>query len=124
MTSKSGFKIENPFVLLFAIFYIVAGIAQIGYFTIEISAAPPHLPILGIFSLVTAYSLFKLKKWSIFLVASLFATGVAFGATTLNASIIVQTFGGALQFHLALIIYIIMVSVAFIYFLLKRSNFN
>ncbi len=120
----SGFKIENPFVLLFAVFYLVAGIAQLGYFAIEISTAPPHLPILGIFSLVTAYSLFKLKKWSIFLVASLFATGVTFGATTLNASIMVQTFEAALLFHLALIVYIIMVSVAFIYFLLKRSNFN
>ena len=124
MTSKSGFKIENPIVLLFSIFYIVVGIAQIGYFAIESSAAPPHIPVLGVFSLITAYSIFKMKKWSVFLVVGLFFTGITFGATTLNTSIIVQTFGGALLFHLALIAYMIMLAIAVIYILAKRGNFN
>ena len=124
MTSKLGSKIENPIVLLFSIFYIVVGIAQIGYFAIESSAAPPHIPVLGVFSLITAYSIFKMKKWSVFLVVGLFFTGITFGATTLNTSIIVQTFGGALLFHLALIAYMIMLAIAVIYILAKRGNFN
>ena len=124
MTSKSGFKIENPTVLLFSIFYIAVGIAQVGYFAIESSAAPPHIPVLGIFSLITAYSIFKMKKWSVFLVVGLFFTGVTFGAITLNTSIIVQTFGGALLFHLALIAYMIMLAIAVIYIVAKRGNLN
>ena len=124
MTSKLGSKIENPIVLLFSIFYIAVGIAQIGYFAVESSAAPPHIAVLGIFSLITAYSIFKMKKWSVFLVVGLFFTGITFGATTLNTSIIVQTFGGALLFHLALIAYMIMLAIAVIYILAKRGNFN
>ena len=124
MTAKLGTKIENPIVLLLAIFYIAAGIAQIGYFAIESSAAPPHIVILGIFSLITAYTLFTMKKWTLFLVAGLFFTGITFAATTLNTSLIVQTFGGALLFHLALIAYMIMLAIALIYIIAKRSDFN
>ena len=72
MTSKSGSKIENPTVLLFSIFYIAVGIAEVGYFAIENFVAPPHIPVLGILSLIAAYSLFKMKRWSVPLVIGLF----------------------------------------------------
>jgi len=123
MTSKSS-KIENPDVLLFSIFYIAVGIAEVGYFVIENFAAPPHIPVLGILSLVTAYSLFKMKRWSVPLVVGLFVTGITFGATTLANSIAVQTFGGALLFHLALIAYMIILLIASGYIVVKRENFN
>jgi len=123
MTSKSS-KIENPDVLLFSIFYIAVGIAEVGYFVIENFAAPPHIPVLGILSLVTAYSLFKMKRWSVPLVVGLFVTGITFGATTLANSIAVQTFGGALLFHLALIAYMIILLIASGYIVAKRENFN
>jgi len=124
MASKSGSKIENPAVLLFSIFYIAVGIAEVGYFAIENFAAPPHIPVLGILSLITAYSLFKMKRWSVPLVVGLFFTGITFGATTLANSIAVQTFGGALPFHTALIAYMIILLLAFIYTVAKRENFN
>ena len=116
-----GFNTENPNMLLVSIFYIVVGIMEVGYFAIEISAAPPHIAILGIVSLVTAYTIFKTNKWSVLLTAALFVTGITFAATTLNASIITQTFGGAILFHLALIAYIILQTLAFIYILKRRE---
>jgi hypothetical protein len=123
MTTKSGSKIENPAVLLFSIFYIAVGIAEVGYFAIE-NAAPPHIPVLGILSLITAYSLFKMKRWAVPLVVGLFVTGITFGATTLYHSIAVQTFGGALLFHLALIAYMVILLIASGYMVAKRENFN
>jgi hypothetical protein len=124
MTSKLGSKIENPAVLLFSIFYIAVGIAEVGYFAIENFAAPPHIPVLGILSLITAYSLFKMKRLSVPLVVGLFVTGITFAATTLANSIALQTFGGAMLFHTALIAYMIILLLAFIYTLAKRENFN
>ena len=124
MTSNSSSKIKNPAVLLFSVFYIAVGIAEVGYFVIENFAAPPHIPVLGILSLVTAYSLFKMKRWSVPLVVGLFVTGITFGATTLANSIAVQTFGGALLFHLALIAYMIILLIASGYIVAKRENFN
>jgi hypothetical protein len=124
MTTKSGSKIENPAVLLFSIFYIAVGIAEVGYFAIENFAAPPHIPVLGILSLITAYSLFKMKRLSVPLVVGLFVTGITFASTTLANSIALQTFGGAMLFHTALIAYMIILLLAFIYTLAKRENFN
>jgi len=124
MASKSGSKIENPAVLLFSIFYIAVGIAEVAYFAIENFAAPPHIPVLGILSLITAYSLFKMKRWSVPLVVGLFFTGITFGATTLANSIAVQTFGGALLFHTALIAYMIILLIASGYIVARRENFN
>jgi hypothetical protein len=124
MTSKSGSKIKNPAVLLFSIFYIAVGIAEIGYFAIENFAAPPHIPVLGILSLITAYSLFKMKRWTVPFVVGLFFTGITFGATTLYNSIAVQTFGGAMLFHLALIAYMIILLIVSGYLVAKRESFS
>jgi hypothetical protein len=124
MTTKSGSKIKNPAVLLFSIFYIAVGIAEVAYFAIENFAAPPHIPVLGILSLITAYSLFKMKRWSVPLVVGLFFTGITFGATTLANSIAVQTFGGALLFHTALLAYMVILLIASGYIVVKRENFS
>ncbi len=124
MTSETSNKIENPTMLLISIFYIAVGIAEVGYFVIENFTAPPHIAVLGILSLITAYSIFKMKKWSVPLVVGLFVTGIAFGATTLSNSITLQTFGGAMLFHTALIAYMIILLIASIYIIAKRENFN
>ena len=124
MTSKSGSRIENPAVLLFSIFYIVVGIAEVGYFVIENFAAPPHIPILGVLSLLTAYALFKMKKWALPLVVGLFFVGITFGATTLLNSITLQTFGSAILFHMTLTAYMIILLVVSVYIVTKRESFS
>ena len=123
MTTEKS-KIENPTMFLFSIFYIAVGIAEVGYFAIENFAAPAHIPVLGILSLITAYSIFKMKKWALPIVVGLFVTGITFGATTLSDSITLQIFGGAMLFHIALIAYMLILLIASAYIVAKRENFN
>ena len=122
MTSEAGSKIENPLVLLFTIFYAAAGIIQIGYFAIASSNAPPHLPVLGILSLLTAFSLFKMYKWTVPLAAVMFITGITFAATTLSNSLALQEFGNAMLLNLALIIYMIALLIASLYVIAKQHT--
>ena len=124
MTSETSNKIENPTMLLTSIFYIAVGIAEVGYFAIENFTAPLHIPVLGILSLITAYSLLKMKRWSVPLVIGLFVTGITFGATTLSNSIALQTFEGAMLFHIALIAYMVILLIVSIYTVARRENFN
>jgi len=124
MTSETSNKIENPTMRLISIFYIAAGIAEVGYFALENFAAPPHIPVLGILSLITAYSIFKMKKWALPLVVGLFVVGITFGATTISNSIALQTFGGAMLFHIAMIAYMIILLIASVYIVARRENFN
>jgi hypothetical protein len=123
MTTEKS-KIENPTMLLFSIFYIAVGIAEVGYFAIENFAAPAHIPVLGILSLITAYSILKMKKWALPIVVGLFVTGITFGATTLSDSITLQTFGGAMLFHITLIAYMLILLIVSAYIVAKRENFN
>ncbi len=123
-SEKSTKMIKNPALRLIAIFYIAVGIILIGYFTIESSAAPLHLPILGILNIITTYSIFTMKKWTLPLVIGLFFLGLTFGATTLLNSIALQTFGGAILFNIALIAYMILLLIATIYLLTQRENLN
>jgi hypothetical protein len=124
MTSKSSSKIKNPAMLMFSVFYIAVGIVEVGYFAIENFAAPPHIPVLGILSLITAYTLFKMKKWTLPLVVGLFFVGITFGATTLSNSLALQTLGDAMLFHIALIAYMIILLIASVYIVAKRENFS
>jgi hypothetical protein len=124
MTSEKNSKIRNSTMLLFSIFYIAIGILEIGYFVIENLIAPVHIPILGILSLITAYFIFKMKKLALPLVVGLLVLGITFGITTLYNSIILQTFGGAILFHLVLIIYMIALLIISVFILTKRKKFN
>jgi hypothetical protein len=124
MTSKSSSKIKNPAVLLFSIFYAAVGIIEVGYFAIESSVAPLHIPVLGILSLITAYTVFKMKKWALPLVVGLFFVGITFGATTLSNSLELQTFGDAMLFHTALIAYMIILLIASVYIVARREKFE
>jgi len=124
MTSKSKFKVENPIVFLFSVFYIIAGAVEVFYMVIEKFAAPPHIGVLGLLSLITAYGLFKMRKWSVLLVIALFFLEVTFGAIALYNSVILQTFGGALLLNIALTVYMILLLIAFIYVVAKREKFQ
>ena len=124
MTSEKSTKIENSTMRLIAIFYIAVGIAEIGYFVIESFAAPIHIPVLGILSIITAYSLFTMKKLVLPLIIGLFFVGITFGAATLSNSVALQTFGGAMLFHIALIAYMILLLIASIYVVKQRENFS
>ncbi len=65
-----------------------------------------------------------MRKWSVLLVTALFFLGITFGATTLYNSVTLQTFEGALLLHTALIVYMIMLLIAFVYVVAKREEFE
>jgi len=123
MPLKSKLKIENPAVLLFSIFYAVVGIVFLFVFVIY-NLQFPHLGIIGVLSLIAAYGVFRMEKWAVWLVIALFFLGTTFGAITLYDSIVLQTFEGALLLHAALIAYLIMTIVTFMYVAAKRKNFE
>lgn len=124
MTTEESNKIENPIMRLMAILYIAMGIAQIGYFVVESATAPPHLLLLGLVSLITAYMIYVLKKWALPLVVGLFFVGLTFGATTLANSFALQAFAGGLLINIALIAYVIVLLIATVYIVTKRELFN
>ncbi len=126
MRLKPKFKIEKLGIVALSIFYAIAGGAEI--FLLYLSDFSLFtVGILGILSLITAYGLVKTKKWVPWLVAILLTLGITFGATTLHASILRQTFSPSLDvlsFHLTLIVYLLMMIVASIYVLAKREIFS
>ena len=124
MTSETNFKNKNITELLFPLFYIVVGIALVGYFVIESLAAPPHILVLGILSLITAYSVFKKEKWALPLVMGFFFTGITFGIITLANSVALQTFAGSMLFHIILIVYMVLLMSASVYIFIKREKFS
>jgi len=126
MPLKSKLKVEKPGVLAVSIFYVVVGGAEalvlaFSNFTLV------HVGPLAVLSLITAYGLIRMKRWSVLLTAILFFPAMTFGATTLYVSVIKQTFYPGLEvllFHLALIVYLILTFVAFIYVVAVRKNFK
>ena len=124
MTSGKLSEIGNQRLRILAILYIALGIAQIGYFSIENSTAPPNILILGILSIIVAYPILTQKKWSLPIIVGLFLVGITFGITTFFHSIVLQTFSGALLFHLTLIAYVIVMLISSIYIISQRENFN
>jgi hypothetical protein len=123
MTLKSRLKVENPAVLLFSAFYVIVGIVFLFIFAIY-DLRLLNLGIIGVLSLITAYGVFRMEKWAVWLVAALFFLGITFGTITLYDSIVLQTFEGALLFHVALIAYLILTVVALIYAAAKRKDFK
>jgi len=123
MTLKSKLKIENLGALVFSVFYVVVGVAEV--FVLAMSNFTVfHIGVLGLLNLFTAYGLFRMKRWSVPIVIALLFLGITFGATTLYYSVVLQTFEGALLFHVALIAYLLMTLVASTYVIWKREEFQ
>jgi len=123
---KSKLKVEKLGVVAFSLFHAVAGGAQ-AFILVLSNFTLVHVGFLAVLSLVTAYGLVRMRRWSVFLTAILFFLGITFGATTLYSSIMRQTFYpslGVLLFHLTIIAYLIMTTAAFIYVRAKRESFR
>ncbi len=126
MPLKSKLKVEKPGVLAVSVFYAVVGGAEalvlaFSNFTLV------HVGPLAVLSLITAYGLIRMKRWSVLLTVILFFPAMTFGATTLYVSVIKQTFYPGLEvllFHLALIVYLILAFIALIYVVAVRKNFK
>jgi len=74
-------KTFRPFQLASIAFYAVTGLILLAF--LPLTGYPPHLGFLGIFSLITAYSLFAKRGWAPWLVAILFIVNTAFSLDVL-----------------------------------------
>jgi len=126
MALKSKLKVESLGVAVFSIFYAIVGVAIISVLALS-NFTVPHMVVLAFLSLITAYGLFRMKKWAVLLTVILFFLGTAFSAPLLYHSIMVEPFFSSLEtslLNLTLIAYIIMLFVALLYVAAKRENFQ
>ena len=81
MQIASKLKMENIASLASTAFYGLAGLVLL--ILLPFSGFPPHVGLLGIVSLTTAYGIFMKRKWAIWLVAVLFFIVSTFSLFTL-----------------------------------------
>ncbi len=124
MTSR--FRVKRRDGLLLAIFYGVVGVLQLATLAL-LDIRMVWIGALAILSLITAYGLFMVRKWSVWLVIGLFFPQVVFGATTLYSSISLYSFPqevSLLLLDISLVLFITLSLVSFLYVAAKRKTFE
>ena len=126
MALKSKLKVESLGVAVFSIFYAIVGVVIISILVLS-NFTIPHAMVLAFLSLITAYGLFRMKKWAVLLTIILFFLGTAFSAPLLYHSIMVGPFFSSLEtslLNLTLIGYMIGLFAALLYVAASRENFQ
>ena len=122
----SWFKVKRRDALLLAIFYAVIGVAQIVILALTNFRLPTAGP-LAVLSLVAAYGLLTVKKWSVWLVIGLFFPQLAFGAWSLYASALRYSLyqeASFLLLNVLLVLFIVLSFISFVYVTAKRKTFQ
>jgi len=114
MSLKSKLKIENLGVFAALVFYAVAGI--ICFIVLSIANFPPHLGIIGVLSLLSAYGLFQKRFWTVWIVFMLFFIVTATAAVTLFSY-----FGKDLFLDISMLAYLILTWIFTAYVAIKRE---
>lgn len=96
---------ENKGMLLTSIFFIAAGIISLAI--LPLTLYPPHLAIIGILSLITAYGLLTKRSWSLYSVVILFLM-----ATTLALYTLYYLFAEDVIVNTTIIAYLILTWIA------------
>jgi hypothetical protein len=78
MSLGSKLGIESRGMAATLVFYLAVGIVFLAL--LPLTGFPPHVGILGIFSLITAYGVLKKRSWAIWLVIVLFLSATTFSA--------------------------------------------
>jgi len=124
MALKDKLKIESMPIFAFAVFYLLAAIWTLAILVVN-GVSMVQTAIIALLSLITAYGLYKMQKWSLWLVVALFFIGNTFGLVSLYWSIAIDGFAGStevLLLNLALIGYVIMTWLATIYIGAKKDK--
>jgi len=105
---------ENKGLLLASVFYLTAGILD--FAALFFSTYPPHLAIIGILSLATAYGLMQKRMWAFWLAIVMFLVTTTFAVYTLAYTL------GNLMLNLAMVAYLILTWIATVYVAMKRKT--
>jgi len=119
-------KVKRRDGLLLAVFYIVVGVSQLIVLALS-NFALFTSGILAVVSFVTAYGLFTVKNWSVWLVIGLFFPQLVFGVATLYDSLVIYTLYQEAVFmllNIALATFIVFSFVSFVYVAAKRKSFQ
>jgi len=79
MSLGSRLKIESKGMFVTFVFYAIVGIIFL-VLALPIVSFAPHLAIIGMFSLITAYGVLGKRVWTIWFVMILFFVGTTFSA--------------------------------------------
>jgi len=82
MSLRSKLKVESVGMFVAFVFYAVVGI--ICFVELPMTNFPPHIGIIGILSLITAYGLLKSRTWTLWVVIALLFIATTFSAYTLH----------------------------------------
>jgi hypothetical protein len=108
-------KTFKPFQLASIAFYAVTGLILLLF--LPLTGYPPHLGFLGIFSLITVYSLFAKRGWATWLVAILFIVNTAFAI-----DILFSIGFSNIMVALSILVYAVLTWIFTAYLLLKRKD--
>jgi len=115
MSLGSRLKIESKGMFTAFVFYAVVGITCFVVLATDLRWI--HIGIIGIFSLITAYGLFKKRVWTIWLVVMLFFIATVFSAYNLYYSL-----GKDLILGISMIAYLILTWIFTVYTAAKRKT--
>jgi len=122
----STLKIKRLDTLLLAVFYLVAGVANISMLVLSNFDFMPA-GAFAVLSFIAAYVLWTTKKWAVWIVTILFFPAATLSVATLYFSVRVYTFFPSIEillFHLALVFYAVLSFVSLIYVAAKRKTFQ
>ncbi|MEM3696823.1 MAG: hypothetical protein QXQ94_04870 [Candidatus Bathyarchaeia archaeon] len=117
MSIKSKLKMESVGIFLVLAFYAVVGV--ICFVVFPIANFPPHIGIMGVLNLITAYGLFKKRVWAVWLVVMLL-----FIATTFSAFMLYYYFGKDLALDIGMFAYLALTWISTAYVTAKRKVFE
>ena len=115
MSTRSRLQVENKGMLAMIVFYVAVGITFLVW--MSMTDFPPHIGLLGVFSLAAGYGIIRKRAWSLWLVLILF-----FAATTLSIFVIYSLFSKDLTLVLGMVGYLIMTWVFTAYASAKRES--
>jgi len=106
-------KIGSKGMFATSVFYAIVGILFLAL--LPLRGFAPHVAILGIFSLITAYGLLRKRAWSFWLVIILFVSG-----TTFAMFMIYDVLAKEFLLGIGMIVYLILTWVFTAYMAIKR----
>ncbi len=114
MSFTSKLKALSRIQLAALLFYTVTGIILL--VSLPLTGFPPHLGLIGIVSLITAYSLFANRGWALWLVGILLVANTVFAAFTLYS-----VGASNLLILLSMVALVVLTWLFSLYLLLKRK---
>jgi hypothetical protein len=119
MPGELMLKIEDRGMFAAFIFYAITGVVFLAL--LPLSRFPPHIGILGIWSLATAYGLFK-KRWKLYFIAPLFFVATTFSLYTIYGFLVSAFFEKIRLWSAVAIAYLVLTLGSTAYTVARRSK--